>query len=56
MLKRFMLKLENCRERQSRLLKLMEDGAIGLAVLTNPKTIYYFSGVLGASRAWDNGR
>ena len=46
MLKRFMLKIENCRERQSRLLKLMEDGAIGLAVLTNPKTIYYFSGVL----------
>ncbi len=41
-----MLKLENCRERQKRLLEKMEAASLGLAVLTNPKTIYYFSGAL----------
>jgi Xaa-Pro aminopeptidase len=41
-----MLKLENCRERQERLLEVMEKDEIDLAVLTNPKTIYYFSGAL----------
>jgi len=41
-----MLKLENCRERQTRLLKLMESQQLDLAILSNPKTIYYFSGAL----------
>ena len=41
-----MLKLENCRERQTRLLKLMESRQFDLAILSNPKTIYYFSGAL----------
>jgi Xaa-Pro aminopeptidase len=41
-----MLKLENCRERQKRLLTLMESEQLDLAVLFNPKTIYYFSGAL----------
>ena len=41
-----MLKLENCRERQKRLLRHMEDQELELVVLANPKTIYYFSGVL----------
>jgi Xaa-Pro aminopeptidase len=41
-----MLKLENCRDRQKRLLKRMETDSLDLAVLTNPKTIYYFSGAL----------
>lgn len=41
-----MLKLENCRERQARLLKLMESQQLDLAILSNPKTIYYFSGLL----------
>ncbi len=41
-----MLKLENCRERQRRLLALMETEPLDLAVLSNPKTIYYFSGAL----------
>ena len=41
-----MLKLENCRERQKRLLTLMESEKLDLAVLSNPKTIYYFSGAL----------
>ena len=43
---RTMLKLENCRERQTRLLKLMESRQFDLAILSNPKTIYYFSGAL----------
>jgi Xaa-Pro aminopeptidase len=41
-----MLKLENCRDRQKRLLGLMETESLDLTVLTNPKTIYYFSGAL----------
>ena len=41
-----MLKLENCRERQTRLLKLMESRQLDLAILSNPKTIYYLSGAL----------
>lgn len=41
-----MLKLENCRDRQQRLLRVMEDRVLDLVVLTNPKTIYYFSGAL----------
>ena len=41
-----MLNLDNCRERQQRLLKVMEQDSIDLAVITNPKTVYYFSGVL----------
>lgn len=41
-----MLNLDNCRERQQRLLKVMEEDQIDLAVITNPKTVYYFSGVL----------
>ena len=41
-----MLKLENCRERQTRLLRLMENQQLDLAILSNPKTIYYFSGLL----------
>jgi Xaa-Pro aminopeptidase len=41
-----MLKLENCRDRQQRLLQVMAKRSLNLAVLTNPKTIYYFSGAL----------
>ncbi len=41
-----MLKLENCRERQTRLLRLMEGQQLDLAILSSPKTIYYFSGAL----------
>ena len=41
-----MLKPENCRERQKRLLALMEESQLDLAVITNPKTVYYFSGAL----------
>jgi Xaa-Pro dipeptidase len=41
-----MLRLENCRRRQQRLLEHMEDQELELVVLANPKTIYYFSGVL----------
>jgi Xaa-Pro aminopeptidase len=41
-----MLRLENCRDRQRRLLALMEVERLDAAVLTNPGTIYYFSGAL----------
>ena len=41
-----MLKIENCKERQRRLLREMESKGVGLAVLANPKTVYYFSGAL----------
>ena len=41
-----MLKPENCRERQKRLLAVMEESQIDLAVITNPKTVYYFSRAL----------
>jgi hypothetical protein len=41
-----MLKIENCKERQWRLLREMEAKGVGLAVLGNPKTVYYFSGAL----------
>ena len=41
-----MLKIENCKERQGRLLREMESKGVGLAVLGNPKTVYYFSGAL----------
>jgi len=41
-----MLKLENCRRRQQRLLEHMQDQELELVVLANPKTIYYLSGVL----------
>lgn len=36
-----------CRERQSRLLRLMEEQHLDLAVLANPKTIHYLTGALG---------
>ena len=45
-----MLKPENCRERQKRLLAVMEDSRLDLAVITNPKTVYYFSGLLVDAR------
>ena len=41
-----MLKPANCRERQKRLLAVLEDYQLDLAVITNPKTVYYFSGLL----------
>ena len=41
-----MLKPENCRERQKRLLAVIEEWQLDLAVITNPKTVYYFSGAL----------
>lgn len=41
-----MLKPENCRQRQQRLLGQMERERLDLVVLANPKTIYYFSGAL----------
>jgi Xaa-Pro dipeptidase len=41
-----MLSIESCRARQSRLLRHLEESRLALAVLGNPKTIYYFSGVL----------
>lgn len=41
-----MLKIENCRERQRRLLSVLAQQELDLAVITNPKTVYYFSGVL----------
>lgn len=41
-----MLRLENCRERQQRLLRQMEEHELELIVLANPKTIYYLSGAL----------
>lgn len=41
-----MLRIEACRGRQQRLLREMERERLDLAVLANPRTIYYFSGVL----------
>ncbi|HYM09508.1 MAG TPA: Xaa-Pro peptidase family protein [Bryobacterales bacterium] len=41
-----MLTVEYCRVRQQRLLQHMEKERLDLVVLANPKTIYYFSGVL----------
>ncbi|MCC6860996.1 MAG: aminopeptidase P family protein, partial [Bryobacterales bacterium] len=41
-----MLELENCRRRQGRLLAAMQAEQLDLAVLCNPKTIYYFTGAL----------
>lgn len=41
-----MLKLANCRERQARLLKLMQEQGLDLCVAANPKTVYYFTGAL----------
>lgn len=41
-----MLNVENCRNRQRRLLREMEAQELGIVVLGNPKTIYYFSGAL----------
>ncbi|MEN6536897.1 MAG: aminopeptidase P family N-terminal domain-containing protein, partial [Bryobacteraceae bacterium] len=41
-----MLKLEFCRERQARLLRVMEDEKLEVAILGNPKTIHYFTGAL----------
>ena len=41
-----MLKPENCRHRQKRLLAVLEEWQLDLAVITNPKTVYYFSGTL----------
>ena len=38
-----MLKRENCRERQARLLKTCEKEQLDLVVLTHPKTVYYLS-------------
>lgn len=41
-----MLRLDACRQRQNRLLAHLEAAGIALAVLANPKTIYYFTGSL----------
>lgn len=41
-----MLNLLHCRERQARLLRLMREHRLDVVVLSNPKTVYYFSGVL----------
>jgi Xaa-Pro aminopeptidase len=41
-----MLKLENCRERQRRMLRCMEEHKLDIVVLANPKTVYYFTGAL----------
>lgn len=41
-----MLNLLNCRERQARLLRLMREHRLDVVVLSNPKTVYYFSGVV----------
>ena len=41
-----MLRIQNCRERQKRLLHEMEARGLSLVVLGNPRTIYYFSGAL----------
>lgn len=41
-----MLRIENCRERQQRLLREMDVRGLDLVILGNPKTIYYFSGAL----------
>ncbi len=46
-----MLNIENCKTRQQRLLREMEPRGIGLAVITNLRNIYYFTGaLLDASR------
>lgn len=39
-----MLNLLHCRERQARLLRLMREHRLDVVVLSNPKTVYYFSG------------
>jgi len=39
-----MLQLENCRHRQHRLLGEAERRKLDFAILTNPKTVYYFTG------------
>ena len=39
-----MLTLDGCRQRLERLLAAMESRGLGLVVLGNPKSIYYFSG------------
>jgi len=41
-----MLKLENCRERQKRLLAHMANAGLEYAVIGNPKTVYYLTGAL----------
>ncbi len=41
-----MLTLEYCRQRQQRLLRLLEDQSLPSALLANPKLIYYFTGAL----------
>jgi len=41
-----MLKLESCRQRQQRLLRALEEKRLAFALLSNPKTIYYFAGAL----------
>ena len=41
-----MLTVENCRQRQQRLLRRMERERLDVVLLANPKTIYYFSGAL----------
>lgn len=41
-----MLKLANCRDRQARLLTLMQEQGLDLCVTANPKTVYYFTGAL----------
>jgi Xaa-Pro aminopeptidase len=41
-----MLTVENCKQRQQRLLRLLEEKRLAGAVLANPKLVYYFTGAL----------
>jgi Xaa-Pro aminopeptidase len=41
-----MLTLEYCRQRQQRLLRVLEQKQLACAVLSNPKLVYYFTGAL----------
>jgi len=41
-----MLNLDSCKRRQKRLLEQMQNRRLDWVLLANPKTIYYFSGVL----------
>lgn len=41
-----MLTVEGCRTRQGRLLRAMEEARVDAAVLSRPKSVYYFSGAL----------
>jgi len=41
-----MLRIDQCRKRQKRLLQALADHSLDVALLTNAKTVYYFSGIL----------